>query len=213
MWKAWQPTPVFFPGESPWTEEAGGLQSMGSQKVGHDWATKPSKVGFILSYLLILLASILFFFFSLKNPFSVSYKAMVVVMNSSFWVSFNAEDYLCRAKYSFFFFSFIFISWRLITLQYCSGFCRTLTWISHGFTCIPHPDPPSHLPLYPIPLDLPSAAGPSTCLMHQPGLVICFTLDNTHVSMLFFWTIPPSPSPTESKSLFCSSVSLFLFCI
>ena len=26
-----------------------------------------------------------------------------------------------------FFFSFIFISWRLITLQYCSGFCHTLT--------------------------------------------------------------------------------------
>ena len=50
------------------------------------------------------------------------------------------------------FFSFIFISWRVITLQYCSGFCHTLTWISHGFTCIPHPDPPSHLPLYPIPL-------------------------------------------------------------
>ena len=25
------------------------------------------------------------------------------------------------------FFSFIFISWRLITLQYCSGFCHTLT--------------------------------------------------------------------------------------
>ena len=50
----------------------------------------------------------------------------------------------------FFYFSFIFISWRLITLQYCSGFCHTLTWISHGFTCIPHPDPPSHLPLYPL---------------------------------------------------------------
>ena len=38
------------------------------------------------------------------------------------------------------FFSFRFISWRLITLQYCSGFCHTLIWISHGFTCIPHPD-------------------------------------------------------------------------
>ena len=49
----------------------------------------------------------------------------------------------------FFFFPFIFIIWRLITLQYYSGFCHTLTWISHGFTCIPHPDPPSHLPLYP----------------------------------------------------------------
>ena len=66
----------------------------------------------------------------------------------------------------FFFFPFIFISWRLITLQYCSGFCHTLTWISHGVTGIPHPDPPSHLPLYPIPLGFPSAPGPSTCLMH-----------------------------------------------
>ena len=40
----------------------------------------------------------------------------------------------------------------------------------------------------------------------QPGLVICFTLNNIHVSMLFSWNIPPSPSPTESKSLFCTSV-------
>ena len=46
----------------------------------------------------------------------------------------------------------------------------------------------------------------------QPGLVICFTLDNIHVLMLFSWNIPPSPSPTESKSLFYTSVSLFLSC-
>ena len=45
-----------------------------------------------------------------------------------------------------------------------------------------------------------------------PGLVICFTLDNIHVSMLFSRNIPPSPSLTESKSLFCTSVPLFLFC-
>ena len=31
--------------------------------------------------------------------------------------------------------------------------------------------------------------------------------------MLFSWNIPPSPSPTESKRLFYTSVSLFLFCI
>ena len=36
--RAWQPTPGFLPGESPWTEEPGGLQSMESQRVGHDWA-------------------------------------------------------------------------------------------------------------------------------------------------------------------------------
>ena len=31
--RAWQPTPVFLPGESPWTEEPGRLQSMGPQRV------------------------------------------------------------------------------------------------------------------------------------------------------------------------------------
>ena len=64
------------------------------------------------------------------------------------------------------FFSFIFISWRLIILQYCIGFCHTLTWISHGFTCVPHPEPPSHLPPHPLPLGHPSAPAPSTCLIH-----------------------------------------------
>ena len=29
--RAWQPSPVFLPGESPWTEEPDGLQSVGSQ--------------------------------------------------------------------------------------------------------------------------------------------------------------------------------------
>ena len=33
--RAWQPTPVFLPGDSPWTEEPGGLQ-VGSQRVRHD---------------------------------------------------------------------------------------------------------------------------------------------------------------------------------
>ena len=37
LWRRkWQPTPVFLPGESPWTEEPGRLQSMGSQRIGHN---------------------------------------------------------------------------------------------------------------------------------------------------------------------------------
>ena len=32
----WQATPVFQPGDSPGTEQPGGLQSMGSQRDGHD---------------------------------------------------------------------------------------------------------------------------------------------------------------------------------
>ena len=32
--RAWQPTPVFLPGESPWTEQPGRLQSIGHRKSG-----------------------------------------------------------------------------------------------------------------------------------------------------------------------------------
>ena len=74
--------------------------------------------------------------------------------------------HLHRGFYFLFFFHLFFISWRLITLQYCSVFCHTLTWISHGFTCVPHPDPPSYILPQPIPLGLPSAPAPSTCLMY-----------------------------------------------
>ena len=34
--RGWLSTPVFLPGEFPWIEEPGGLQSMGSQRVRHD---------------------------------------------------------------------------------------------------------------------------------------------------------------------------------
>ena len=36
--RAWQPTPVFLPGEPPCTEKPGGLQSMRSQRVGYNWS-------------------------------------------------------------------------------------------------------------------------------------------------------------------------------
>ena len=42
--RKWQPTPVFFAWRIPWTEEPGGLQSMGSQSVGHDIAARRAGV-------------------------------------------------------------------------------------------------------------------------------------------------------------------------
>ena len=49
---------------------------------------------------------------------------------------------------------------------------------------------------------------PVSCI--EPGLVIRFIYDSIHISMPFSEIIPPSPSPTESKRLFYTSVSLLL---
>ena len=103
--------------------------------------------------------------------------------------------------------------WRLITLQYCSGFCHTLTESAMDLHVFPIPiPPPTSLPipsLWVFPVHQPQAL--VSCI--QPGLVICFTLENILVSMLFSLITPPQPSSTECKSLFYTSVSLFLSCI
>ena len=49
---------------------------------------------------------------------------------------------------------------------------------------------------------------PVSCI--EPRLVIHFIYDIIHVSMPFSQIIPPLPSPTESKRLFYTSVSLLL---
>ena len=94
------------------------------------------------------------------------------------------------------------------TLQYCIGF--TIHWHEsatgvHEFPIL-NP-PPTSLPissLWVIPMHQPQAS----CI--EPRLAICFLHDSIRVSMPFSQIIPLSPSPTESKSPFYTSVSLLL---
>ena len=119
-------------------------------------------------------------------------------------------EVLVNSTEEFLFFNLIYFNLRLITLQYCGGFCNIFTWICHGCTYVPHPEPPSHLPPHPIPQGHPSAPALST-LPHASNLDWwSITSDNIHVSMLFSQIIPSSPSPTETKSWLFTSVSLLL---
>ena len=75
----------------------------------------------------------------------------------------------------------------------------------------PHPEPHLLPPSSPCPPGLSQSTGfgcPASCI--ELALAICFTYGNRHVSMLFSQIILPSPSPTESKSLIFTSVSLLL---
>ena len=118
--------------------------------------------------------------------------------------------YMLFFKYYFIYFKFIYFNWRLIALQYCTGFA--IHW--HESAMGVHVFPILNPLLPPSPSDLSASSQctspecPVSCI--EPGLAIWFTYDNIHVSMLFSQIIPPSPSPTESKRLFYTSVSLLL---
>ena len=103
---------------------------------------------------------------------------------------------------------FFFILFIYLFILYCSGFAIHWHESAMDLHVFPFPIPPPIWSLWVFPVHQPWAL--VSCI--QPGLVICFILDSILVSMLFSQNTPPSPSPTESKTLFCTSVSLFLFC-
>ena len=106
------------------------------------------------------------------------------------------------------FLKLIYFNWRVINLQYFIGFAIHQHVSATGI----HVSPILNLPpsLY-----HPSGSSQCTSPKHpvsciEPGLVIRFIYDIIHVSMPFSQIILPSPSPTESKRLFYTSVSLLL---
>ena len=105
--------------------------------------------------------------------------------------------------------SFFFFNWELITLKYC----RFLPYIDINQPWVLMCST-SWTPLLPLSPSHPSGSSqcpgpehPVSCI--KPGMAICFTYGNIHVSVLFSQLTAPLPSPTESKSLFFT-VSLLL---
>jgi len=54
------------------------------------------------------------------------------------------------------FLKLFYFNGKLITLQYCGGFLPYIDMNQPWCTCVPHPEPPSHLPPHPIPQGHPS---------------------------------------------------------
>ena len=121
-----------------------------------------------------------------------------------FWINQKVLD----SELIFFFFLIFIFTLFYFTILY--WFCHTLTRVymsSQSWTPLPPPTP------YHLSRSSPctSPKHPVSCIKHR--LAIRFLHDSIHVSLPFSQIIPPSPSPTESKSLFYTSVSLLLSCI
>ena len=120
---------------------------------------------------------------------------------------------VCVWRWQFFYFLFckcVYFNWRLIIYNIVVVFAIYLhePGMSVHVSPILNP-PPTSFPIPPLrSSQCTSPEPPVSCI--KPGMTICFTYDNIHVSVLFSQIIPPSPSPTESRRLLYTSVSPLL---
>ena len=132
----------------------------------------------------------------------------------TFWLLiigfFHILLFLALTYLSLVFIIIILFNWRLITILWwvLPYIDMNQPWVYMYPPCPKSPLPP---PSTSHPSGLSQSTGfeyPVSCI--ELGMVIYFTYDNIHVSILFSQIIPPLPSPTESKRLFFTSVSLLL---
>ena len=100
----------------------------------------------------------------------------------------NEFAYLWQQKV-FFFLIFIFTLFYFTILYW---FCRTLTWIHHGYTCVPKHEPSSHLPPHNISLGHPRAPAPS---MLYPASDIDWRFDSYMIVYMFQCHFPKLSHP------------------
>ena len=107
LWKrAWQPTPVLLPGEFPWTEEPGRLQSMGSQRSRQDFHIQPPFCGRLIVLKLNFICIILLKSFN-------SFKFPITRSSTSWHATQQPSHLLCKL---------------LSSLSYCDSSIITSAW-------------------------------------------------------------------------------------
>ena len=122
LWRRqWQPILVFLPGEFHGQRSLGGLQSMGSQS-----QTQLSDIHFLHFHKNEHLYPLWKFSYSLKGgPMKSIYKLQVKKPHIVIFQYLKEFAFLNFQTCVSFFFKWITFDWRIITLQYCDGFCHT----------------------------------------------------------------------------------------
>ena len=97
---------------------------------------------------------------------------------------------------TFFFFSFIlFLNFTILY-----WFCQILKWIHHRYTCVPHPEPSSHLPPHTIPLGRPSA--PAPCIQYRASNLDWLERRNTEIQRT--WVLSCTLNHVWTKAILSS---------
>ena len=123
---------------------------------------------------------------------------MFMLVSLTFYTQFETVSF-------FLFLNFIFKLYKIVlVLTYIEMNPPQVYMCSPSWTLLPPPSPyhPSESP------QCTSPKHPVLCI--KPGLTTRFIYDIIRISMPFSQIIPSSPSPTESKRLFYTSVSLLL---
>ena len=124
------------------------------------------------------------------------------LLNHSIMVLVDLKSKQYKAWF-FFFFLILFLNFTN-----CISFAKYQNESTTGIHVFPILNPPPS-PYHPSgSSQCTSPKHPVSCI--EPGLATRFIYDIIHISLPFSQIIPPSPSPTESKRLFYTSVSLLL---